>query len=80
MADERRTQHATLGCGTLILIALIVLFFSGPGINDLEQEMQSLRSEVGGLKEAVEDQTSEIKRLHDELNRQQAGKAGGGKP
>jgi hypothetical protein len=29
MLDEKRTQHVTLGCGTLILIALIVMFFSG---------------------------------------------------
>jgi hypothetical protein len=30
--DESRTQRATLGCGTLILIALIVLFLRKPGI------------------------------------------------
>jgi hypothetical protein len=80
MADERRTQRATLGCGTLILIALIVLIFSGPGVTNLEREVQSLRSEVGGLKKAVEAQTNEIGRLHEELNRQLAGKAAGGKP
>jgi hypothetical protein len=30
MPDERQTHRVTLGCGTLILIALIVLFFSSP--------------------------------------------------
>ncbi len=47
MANDNRTQHATLGCGTLILIALIVLFFSKPGMSDLQQEVKSLRTEVG---------------------------------
>lgn len=75
MPDERRTQHATLGCGTLILIALIVLFFSRPGITDLEQGMHSLRSEVGDLKKAVASQTQEIKRLHDKLDQMRPGKA-----
>ena len=78
MADEKRTQHATLVCGTLILIALIVLFFSRPGISNLEQDMRSLRSETGELKKAVESQTNEIKRLHEKLNHGQPGKAEGG--
>jgi len=67
MPDEKRTQHATLGCGTLILIALIVLFFGRPGLTDLEREVRLLRSEVGDLKKAIESQTNEIKRLKDKL-------------
>ena len=67
MLDERRTQHATLGCGTFILIALIVLIFSGHGDSNLRQDVQSLRSEVIELKKAVEAQTNEIKRLNDKL-------------
>jgi hypothetical protein len=67
MADEKHTHQVTLGCGTLILIALIVLFFSRPGISGLEQEVRSLRSEVDDLKKAVESQTNEIKRLQDKL-------------
>jgi hypothetical protein len=43
------TQHATLGCEMLILIALIVLFFSRPGITDVERDVRMLRSEVGDL-------------------------------
>ena len=79
MPDERRTQHATLGCGTLILIALIVLFFSRPGISDLERDVRALRSEVADLKKAVDSQTNEMKRLHEKLNQLQPGKAEGGK-
>ena len=79
MPDERRTQHATLGCGTLILIALIVLFFSRPGITDLEHDVRALRSEVADLKKAVDSQTQEMKRLHEKLNQLQPGKAEGGR-
>ncbi len=75
MPDEKRTQHATLGCGTLILIALIVLFFGRPGIQDLERDVKSLRSEVGDLKKAVESQTNEIRRLTDKVNQRPPGKA-----
>jgi hypothetical protein len=78
MPEVNRTQHATLGCGTLILIALIVLFFSRPGISDLEQNVHSLRSEVSDLKKAVETQTNEIKRLEDKLKEKEPGKAPGG--
>lgn len=74
MPDERRTQPATLGCGTLILIGLIVLFFSRPGITQLEQDVRSLRSEVADLKKAVESQTNEIKRLQDKLGDAQRAK------
>jgi hypothetical protein len=65
MADDNRSHQATLGCGTLILIALIVMFFSRPGISDLEKEVRSLRSEVSELKRTIESQTNEIKRLQD---------------
>ena len=79
MPDERRTQHATLGCGTLILIALIVLFFSRPGISDLERDVRALRSEVAELKKAVDSQTNEMKRLNEKLEQFHPGKAKGGK-
>jgi hypothetical protein len=67
MLDERRTQHATLGCGTFILIALIVMIFGRPGTSDLQQDVRSLRLEVIELKKAVEFQTNEIKRLNEKL-------------
>jgi hypothetical protein len=68
MMDDRRTQHVTLGGGTFILIARIMLFFSRPGITDLERDVRALRSEGGELKKAVDSQTIEIKRLHETLN------------
>jgi hypothetical protein len=39
MPDGRYTHQATLGCGTFILIALIVLIFSKPGISDLGRDV-----------------------------------------
>jgi hypothetical protein len=76
MSNERPTQRATLGCGTLILIALIVLFFSRPGLSDLEQEVRALRSEVSALKEAVASQTNELKALREKVDPLRPGKAG----
>ena len=67
MPEENRTQQATLGCGTLILIGLIVLFFSRPGINEIEYEVRTLRKEVSAVKTAVEAQSDEIRRLSDKL-------------
>jgi archaellum component FlaC len=70
MAEDNRTQQVSLGCGTLILIALIVLIFSGRGTGDLEREIQGLRSEVKKLKMVVEEQTGEIKSLQQKLDKQ----------
>ena len=67
MVDDRRTQQASLGCGTLILIALIVLIFSGRGMGELERELRGLRSEVVDLKKAVDAQAAEIRQLRDRL-------------
>ena len=77
MADSRRTQQVSLGCGTLILIALIVLMFSGRGVGDLNREVHGLRSEIGRLKEAVELQTNQIKLLQEKLDKLQPGSAKG---
>jgi hypothetical protein len=69
MADENRTQHATLGCGTLILIALIVAFFSRPGMCDLEREVHGLRFEVRELKAAVDSESTENKALRKRIEK-----------
>jgi len=69
MANDVRSQQVTLGCGTLILIALIVMFFSRPGLGELEREMRNLRSEVAELKKAIYLQTGQITRLQDKLDK-----------
>ena len=67
--ESPRTHQVTLGCGTLILIALIVMFFSRPGVGDLEHDLRGLRSEVGDLKKAVEAQTATIKALQEKVEK-----------
>jgi hypothetical protein len=63
MADDTRVHQVSLGCGTLILIALIVLFFSGRGTGDLQREIKELRTEVGQLKKSIDAQAEEIRLL-----------------
>jgi hypothetical protein len=63
MANENRTQEVTLGCGTLLLIGLVVLFFSRPGMRDVEEEIGKLRGEVRELRKAVDEQTELLKAL-----------------
>jgi hypothetical protein len=47
-------QSVSLGCGTLILIALIVLFFSQGTSHEIEQQVRGVRSEVAEVKKAVD--------------------------
>jgi len=74
MAVSKRNDPVHLGCGTLILIALIVLFFSQGESDELKNEvrqvgteLQQLRTAVGTLKYQVEKQTEEIKSLRESL-------------
>ena len=61
-----RDQKVSLGCGTLILIAIIVMIFSSRDDNDVERELRQLKSEVQQLKSAVEAQTSELRKMQRE--------------
>lgn len=63
MAEDNRGQAVSLGCGTLILIALIVLFFSNRGKDDLMREIGALRSEIRDLRKTVEEQSVLIKTM-----------------
>ena len=67
MTNDNRGQQASLGCGTLILIALIVLIFSRQNNDELNQEIKGLEAEVVQLKQAVEEQTNQIKQLRESL-------------
>lgn len=77
MVNENRTQQVSLGIGTLILIALIVMIFGG-GSGSLKREVEGLRSEMGDLRKAVEAQSAEIRQLRDILSTtaQASGEAG----
>jgi hypothetical protein len=67
MANDSRTNQVSLGCGTLILIALIVLIFSGRGKGDVEAEVRGLRNEVQDLKRAVDAQTQQLSAIRARL-------------
>jgi hypothetical protein len=64
LATER-SQRATIGCGSLIVIALIVAIFTRGGTQNLEQELGGLRSEMSELKGAIGEQTKEIRKLQE---------------
>ncbi|WP_339911347.1 hypothetical protein [Symmachiella dynata] len=78
MADDRRSGPVSLGCGTLIVIGLIVLIFSGGGrIQNMEDELrrirldinkpQAVRTEVKKLQTLVEQQTQAIEKQTQEI-------------
>jgi Sec-independent protein translocase protein TatA len=69
MAEQHGRQQVSLGCGSLILIALIVLIVGSGKIGNVEREVQGLRSEVRDLKKSVDAQTEQIKTLGDEVER-----------
>lgn len=65
-----KNQNVSLGCGTLILIALIVMIFGGDQNNNLsrevlviQNELLSQTQEIRALKSEVASQTDEIKAL-----------------
>jgi hypothetical protein len=64
MADDRKVS---LGCGTLILIALIVLIFGNANRSDdvagVERELRELQADVLQLRRAVEEQTDKVASL-----------------
>lgn len=63
MADQGRDK-VQLGCGTLILIALIVLFFSGPHqTEDMGPMLRDLRDEIQVLEKKVDALTTAVNRL-----------------
>lgn len=53
MAHDQRSQQVSLGCGTLILIAFIVNFFSQPDTSNLRREIRGLKGEVRELKTEI---------------------------
>jgi hypothetical protein len=62
MPDIKSSQMQ-LGCGTLIIIALIVLFFSGgTKVNDLERSVEQLTKQVIVLQQKVDALSQVIKK------------------
>jgi cell division protein FtsL len=61
--NDRTTQQASLGCGTLILIALIVLMFSGRGVSEVKDEVKRLQTSVAELEAKIDAQDAVLKRV-----------------
>ena len=71
--DEYTPDHkATLGCGTLILIALIVIFFSNSGVKEIEEEVKDLKGEIGELRTVIDRQNEQLQALTDSLKKPEA--------
>jgi hypothetical protein len=67
--SHEHTQKATLGCGTLILIALIVAIFSNHATDDGGRGLDNLRGDVKALKKSIDAQSQQIRDLHDLLKK-----------
>ena len=73
-----KSQTASLGCGTLILIALIVLFFSGgparelkDDVKKLHADVRSLQSDVSSMKTTLNTQTILLQQMQQKLDKLQ---------
>ena len=62
-----KSQRATLGCGTLILIVLIVIVFGNMGGKDAAEQVRALRDDVQKLGQAVTAQTRQIESLEQRI-------------
>ena len=60
MTVEEHSQKVSLGCGTLILIALIVMIFGSGETDKIEDELRGLRTEITELKTSIGLQTHQL--------------------
>ena len=60
MTVEEHSQKVSLGCGTLILIALIVMIFGSGKTDEIEDELRGLTAEIGELKTSIRLQTNQL--------------------
>ncbi len=60
---EPSNNKATLGCGTLILIALIVVIFGNRGNEEVRTELQNLTQRIEQLETKIDKQTERIVEL-----------------
>ena len=65
------TKQVSLGCGSIILIAVMMLVVSSAAVNDLESDVRQLRVTVEELKKSVDVQTAAIRGVQEELRKTQ---------
>ncbi len=68
--DGSTNQKVGLGCGTLILIALIVMIFSNSGTRGLDGQIRDLNREVQSLRSQMDDQIRRLTRKVNDLESQ----------
>lgn len=64
--NDRKTvngQSVGLGCGTLIIIALLVFFLGRANVTSLEEKIDALQTQVSTLQTEVEDANTKIDAL-----------------
>jgi len=61
------SQKVGLGCGTFILIAIIVLIFGNAGNEELSRDIQQLQQEVSDLTSAVQQLESKLEGQSEQL-------------
>jgi hypothetical protein len=61
-------HKVSLGCGTLILIALIVLIFGNMGEDNVSGKIDRLDANVQDLEVLIKNQTREIERLQTSID------------
>ena len=73
-------NRVSLGCGTLILIALIVVIFGNMGghdashqVNALQEQIAKLNLTVDKLQAKLDDQTKKLDLILSTINAQKAG-------
>jgi hypothetical protein len=66
MRDDRSVQ---LGCGTLLIILLIVIFFGNRGLDDLGDRLTKLDAKVDLLQREVSALRVSVEKLRDEVKK-----------
>jgi peptidoglycan hydrolase CwlO-like protein len=61
-------HRVSLGCGTLILIALIVLIFGNMGEGDVSGKINELDARIHSLESVIKDQTRQIEKLQTSID------------
>jgi hypothetical protein len=70
--SKGQTQNASLGCGSLIVVGIVVLFVAQSIVQPLRQEVANLRTEVAELKKDAETQANQIRVLNASMNKPEA--------
>jgi len=67
MREDRGVQ---LGCGTLLIILLIVIFFGNRGLDDLEDRLTKLDAKVDALQLEIRGLRASVDRLREEVRKE----------